>query len=257
MTTPAIETFEKNIADEIRHKEASITDIAAATEDVKKQAVAEEKSEKHTTRLFVIVGVLILCAVIGILVAGYLYAIGKFDPFKPSAAELSIEKEKQLKPPVTLASISPTLDYSIGRYVSRVQKDSTGVVVELSSYQPVFAYMLKNENDFADELAKAVSVARDTKGIKRDIVNTSTTTLASSTNSGGTTTIVSVSTSTEVYFAPPLVFSDVTISNQNMRTAASDKSTVVYAFLGTRALLIASSTEGVLALRARVLNSKK
>jgi hypothetical protein len=256
MTTPAIETFEKNIADEIRHKEASITDIAAATEDVKKQAAVEEKKEKHTTRLFIIVGTLVLCAVISILVAGYMYAIGKFDPFKPSAEELSLEKEKQLKPAVTLASISPTLDYSIGRYVSRVQKDATGVVVELSSYQPVFAYMLKNENDFADELAKAVSVARDTKGVKRDTVNTSTTTLASSTD-GGTTTIVSVSTSTEVYFAPPLVFSDITISNQNMRSAVSDKSTVVYAFLGTRALLIASSTEGILTLRARVLNNKK
>ena len=248
-----IETFEHNIAEEIRNKEASLTDIASATDETKKVDAAQQQEEKHTSHLFMIASVLILCAVIGIVSLGYLYAVGKFDPFRPTEQELAAEKEKQLRPTTSLSSISPTLNTALGRYVARVEKSNKGVVLYLNAYPPVFTYMLKNESSYADELSAAIGVARETKGVKRDTVTVAT----SSTVVDGTTTLVtSVSTSTEVYFAPPFAFNDITVSNQNMRIATSGSSTVVYAFLGDRALLISTSTQGILSLRSSTLNAK-
>jgi hypothetical protein len=117
-----------------------------------------------------------------------------------------------------MASISESIDSAVGPSIGTIQKSEYGYVVNLASYPDVFAYMLKNEERYADELAYAVGSPRDT----------STTT-------------------------PPFSFTDVTINNQNMRVGVSGESTVVYAFVNTKVLLISSTTEGILALRGAIL----
>lgn len=253
MSAPKIETFEKNIADEIRQRETSVSDFATVIDDGKKaDEQVEVKNDKHLSVLLIVVSILIFCAIAGILAGGYLYATGKFDPFQPSASEVeALQEQEKQKTAASLTTLSPTLDSAIGRFVTKTEKTNKGVVLYLSSYPPVFAYMLKNESLYADELAKAVSIARDTKGVKKETVITQT-----STTTDGTATTTIVATSSEVYFAPPFVFTDITLSNQNMRRAVSASSTIVYAFLGTQAVVIASSTEGVLSLRGTVLNRK-
>ena len=48
-------------------------------------------------------------------------------------------------------------------------------------------------------------------------------------------------------------FKDITINNQNMRIATSASSTVIYAFIGSEALVFSSTTEGILLLRSDIL----
>lgn len=90
--------------------------------------------------------------------------------------------------------------------------------MQLLSYTNVFAYMIKNESAFADELAIAIGSPRE----------------------AGTTTV-------------PYTFSDVTILNQNMRVGTSGESSVVYAFVNAKTLLVSSSTQGILTLRSGIL----
>jgi hypothetical protein len=76
--------------------------------------------------------------------------------------------------------------------------------------------MLRNENLYADEIAKSLGKPRDPN-------------------------------------TEPFVFTDVTSNNQNMRVGTSASSTIVYAFAKPEILLISSTVEGLLALRSVIL----
>jgi hypothetical protein len=79
----------------------------------------------------------------------------------------------------------------------------------------VFSYTVKNEEDLARAIARVLP-----------------------TGLGGDTAYT---------------FSDITIANQNMRVGISGSSTVAYAFVGTKTLIMSTSTEGLSAIASGIL----
>lgn len=212
MSVPNIETFEHDISEEIKTKEATIGDIASAGGDVGNSSV----KPSNAPVLLISLGILFFVVVAGIsvfLIIRYRYSLGSSAPVA--------QTDTQITPSgIRLDSISSSLGSAISPSVASIQKSPYGYVIELSSYPDVFAYMLKNESRYADEIATAVGSPRDMS---------STTSL-------------------------PFSFSDVTINNQNMRVGTSGSSTVVYAFVNTKYLLISKDTEGILSLRGGILH---
>lgn len=208
MSIPNIDTFEHDIAEEIKKKEATIGDIAAASGDIGNTS----NPPASLSTLVVSLGILFLIAValIGVIL---------FMKYSKTPVSSPATTQTTTTPPgLQMGSISPTLDSAIGASVGNVKRLEYGYTIEILSYSDVFAYMLKNESRYADELAEAVGSPRDTS-----------------------TTI------------QPFAFSDVTMNNQNMRVGTSGSSTVVYAFVNTSHLLISPNTEGILSLRSAIL----
>lgn len=253
---PTVDTFEHDIADEIRHKEASIEDIASASGNIGNDP-SKDVENKSSTSLMGIVAILILCGLTGAGYLGYLYFIEGPASDKEKAQAI-IAQEKKLKPSIDLSTVSPTLSTSIGAFLNNVEKKSDGYSIDVISYSPVFAYMIKNEKEFADEISLAVGNSHTIKEKATSTqvvvsVNTSNATTSTSTpKTSTTTTETGINTGEEL--PTTYVFSDITISNQNMRVATSIYGTVAYAFIGTKKLVISSSPEGILKLRSSILN---
>jgi hypothetical protein len=208
MAIPTVDTFEHDIAEEIRTKEASLTDIASAGGDVGNT----RSSAAQTSNMLVILGIVFVVLVLGTIIAFFFFynATPEIPPLTSTSATSSSNAQ--------LEKISPKLASAIGSYVRTVSKSDYGYTLTLLSYSPVFSYMIKNESAYADELARTVGSPRDT----------------------GTS-------------SPPFTFTDLTLSNQNMRVGVSGSSTVVYAFVNAQALVIASSPQGILALASAIL----
>jgi hypothetical protein len=207
MSIPNVDTFEHDIADEIKNKEASISDIAAASGDV-----GSGQKTRESSNLFFILGGVFVFAMICVL-GGLLYFA-----MKPPALPQTAATSTPLTSTTLLFSLSPALSDGISPSVSDVKKTSYGYTILLSSYTGAFAYMIKNENLYADEMAVSLGVPRDT------------------------------STTTE-----PFSFADITINNQNMRVGTSGSSTIVYAFVNAQALLVSTSTQGILLQASDIL----
>ncbi len=205
MAVANVDTFEHDIAEEIKHKEASFTDIASAGNDV-------GNIPPHATylRLLIVIGIFFVIIIL-VAIGGLVYYYNQTPqvvPVEQGSERNTSQAQKALQ------ALSPTLAQAIGDSVGSLSKNGYGYSVELTKYSEVFAYMLKNESAFADELAQAVGSPRDT----------STTT-------------------------SPFVWNDVTLSNQNMRVGVSGSSTLVYAFVNDTLLLISSSTQGILSMK--------
>lgn len=206
MAIPTIDTFEHDIAEEIKNKEASLTDIASAGGDL-----GNTPPQAKTSRLVIFAGVACIITVIAGGAGLWYYAS------KTSA----VVTEDELVPAPSgpdLSSLSPALQQALADHVGKVTSSEYGYTISITNFTPVYAYMLKNESQYADDIAKALGVPRDTS--------------ASST---------------------PFVFTDVTLSNQNMRVGTSGSSTIVYGFANSQTLLIASGTESILKLRNAIL----
>lgn len=260
---PVVDTFEHDIAEEIRHKEASVADIATAVGDV-----GNNPKDTSSSNSFILIGIvlfLVLCAIIGLLTMGYLYYSGKYNPFasQPTPKPVNV---KQTKPPVSLSSLFPTLQEAIGIYVTGIEKNASGYNITISSYSPVFSYIIKNENMYKDEVGMNVnpgkSVTQKKEAVPQTavveeattsaVVTASTTQTASSSLESSSTTIDIGISEDEVINASG--FTDVTIDNQNMRVGESLFGTVVYAFVGTNHLVFSSSTDGILLIRNNILH---
>lgn len=206
MAVPNVDTFEHDIADEIQHKEASLTDIASAGGDIGNLATPHGTSSK----LLIALGALFILGVITLIIA-YVLMRGS----SPAQTTDTATTTANLPDTSTrLLAISPTLYDAIGGNIGTVSKSEYGYAFELLDYTPVFAYMIRNETLYADELAIAVGSTRDS----------------------GTST-------------PNFSFTDTTINNQTMRVGISGDKQLVYAFVNAKTLLVSSSTEGILALR--------
>ncbi len=211
MTVANIDTFEHDISEEIKHKDASITAIASASGDIGN--LPSPVSGSPIPLILLSVFLIIIAGVAGYL--GYAYYENKVNP-RARTTPVVIPTTNDLS---LLPIISAQFPNAIGYVVTSVTQSQYGYTIMFSSYPTVFAYMIKNESMFADDIAKAVGNARDT----------STTT-------------------------SPFIFTDVTITNQNMRLGASGSSTVVYAFINDKVLVIASTTENILSLRNAILH---
>lgn len=206
MSIPNVDTFEHDIADEIKNREASISDIASASGDV-----GSGQKTREGSNLFFILGGVFIFAVICVL-AGLLYFTTRSPAIIRPLAPIPVTSTS------LLFSLSPALSDGISDSVRDVKKTPYGYTIMLSSYTSAFAYMIKNENSYADEMALSLGVPRDT----------STTT-------------------------SPFSFTDVTINNQNMRVGTSGSSTIVYAFVNAKALLVSTSTQGILLQESDIL----
>lgn len=207
MTIPQVDTFEHDIASEIKQKEASIVSIATASGDIQDTPLPPSP----TSPAILIASILFFISIVTVAVLGYMYYRKSTTPVMPI---VSVDTT----PPANLSDISPILTEAIGTFVATTTKTDYGYAVILESYSPVFAYMIKNEAEYAEELATSLGVMRDT----------STTTL-------------------------PFIFTDITSNNQNIRVGTSGSSTIMYAFIGTNALVFATTTEAIIALRSSVL----
>jgi len=255
----SVDTFEHDIADEIRHKEASIEDIASATGNIGNDP-SKDIPEKSNSSLLGIVAILVVCGLAGASYLGYLYFIEGPASDKEKIQAIA-EQQKKLKPTIELNSVSPALALSVGTFLSNVQKTSDGYSMDVVSYSPVFAYMIKNEKEFGDEIGLAVGNNHTLKtkatSTVPEITNTNNSTSSTSTQIVATSTKVNVATTSAIIkeeLPTSYIFSDITISNQNMRVATSIYGTVAYAFVGTKKLVISSSPEGILKLRSSILN---
>lgn len=209
MSLPNVNTFEHDISEEIKAKDATIADIAAAGGSVENLPVRDSR----TSKVLLLMGALSLVVVIGIFVMLYV----TYNT-RTAANVATTSQQSNTGSGVPLSSLSPIMDDALGGNIGTITPSDYGYTMQVLSYTNVYAYMLKNESAYADELAKAVGSARDT----------STTSM-------------------------PFIFTDTTLSNQNMRVGTSGSSTVVYAFINTTTLIVSSSTEGILTLRSAIL----
>lgn len=256
---PKVDTFEQDIATEIKRKEASLTGISAASNDVGNIPVADSPT-KQPVFLIALIAFFILC-LLGFGVLGYFYFKGN------TPAPVAQETPLPTIPKVLsdMQALSPTLSDQIGRFVSKVEKKDQGYIVTITDYSAVFAYITRNETSYIDELALLFNGAPRIVATTTPVQNNATTTTTSSTttSTNPATSTQKIATSTKATSTPPEVitpptptspFYDITISNQNMRVWSKDGKTVVYAFVGNNTFLISNSKEGILALKSGILH---
>lgn len=288
MPTPHAETFEHDIIQEIKNKDGSMMDIATSVNEIGN----DESRETASRNQMIFIGIVVGFTLLGLTAIGfilYLYSeSGK--PLPPPQKPVTVIE----KPNTAMISISNVLNENIGNFLTNVQKESEGYIITITSYPPVFSYMIRNEKLFGDELATAVgnghvikypeivktttvietvmptiieevkatstatSTFTSTSTKSKKIVTTKKTT---STSTLTTSTVAIVATPTPMLPAPVVIkepqteyiFSDITLNNQNIRVAKSAYGTVAYAFIETNKLVIASSPEGIISLRSRIL----
>lgn len=308
MSVAHIDTFEHDVAEEVKTKEASVVTIASASNDVGNPTdpspivPAFSKPEvpssggfwsEHRQQITIIVGI-VFCILLISLAAWYYVTQIQSNTAAPTqnpalgTTTPSITQNTAL----TISSLSPVLQGAIGDFVSSIQKTDTGYILTLESFSPVYVYMLKNEKAYVDELSFSLqqpqnmtteevliappqpdvltanantplasttrtSTTTGTTTASSSVVRLATTTILTASTTGTTTPVISlVPAPTISNFIPepiPFTFTDTTISNQNMRIATSGTSTIVYAFINTRALVIATSTGNILLLRNEVI----
>lgn len=195
---PKVETFEANIIDEIKRKDASLQDISAASNNVGNDPI---ELPKQKPIFLIVVGslfVVFLCALAGIL---YFYYTDSLLP--PSQGSQTVTSSSIPKTLTELTTLSPTLGTQIGRFVKSVEKKDQGYILTLTEYSPVFAYITRNEEEYMQELAKLFPEEKPTaEELKLLIASTTkaTTTEAVVANTATTTatTTPKVATSTKV-----------------------------------------------------------
>lgn len=219
MTVPNIDTFEHDIREEIKNREASVGDIASASGVIKNNPEDSKTSkEKILIITFSLMGVIIFT---GFSYLAYVYMVSKPTTKQESAQIINNQIANQNTEKIIsdkLNKISPTLSSGISHFTTRVEQNPYGIIIELNDYSPVFAFMIKNENQIAKDI------------LSEDI----------SKNTNATNT-------------PNIKFSDETKSNQNMRVLTVGSSTLVYAFLNEKYLAVANSVENILQLRGAII----
>lgn len=292
--TLKVDTFEQDIAAEIKRKDASLTDISAAKNDVGNDA----PMPKQTPIFLIVLIILFVIALCGMLGLAYFYFTDSLLP--PSQQPVTIKADDAPKANTALVGISPVLAREIGTFVSSVEKVDSGYVLTINNYSAVFAYMTRNENAYIDQLALLFPVSITNTVPAGPVLATTTPPVATTTpTSTATTTSTSTSktaikktpikstktTPTKPSTSTPMVattsdndivvstmtpaipaalatgdqvndqrFKDVTLSNQNMRVWTSTNHVVVYSFLGTTKVLISNSPQGILTLRSAILH---
>ena len=221
MTTPNINTFENDIKEEIKHKEATIGDIASAGGQVSNNPTLNGGNTGNHPVLIIF---LILLAVIILSLFGYLgYVYMKGQPTTKEEVVEIIDAETARANTEAIISeklnkISPTLALGMLRLTTKIEDNPNGTILSINDYTSSFAFMLNNETNIAKEVFSEELKAYE---------NSTTT--------------------------PEIVFTDETKSNQNMRIATVASSTFVYAFVGDEHLVFAKTPEEVLQIRGLII----
>lgn len=219
MAIPNIDTFEHDIKEEIKKKEATVGDIASASGDIGNTPL-KNGVENSNSRIFFILGGTLIG--VGIVVAfsylGYVYVTSRPTTQEQAATIVATQEDEnntEEKIKSRLISYTPSLA-DIAHYVSKVDQNQQGVTLTLKDYTAVFAFMLQNETLIAENVLGKENV--------QPVDSTST----------------------------PR-FEDITKSNQNMRVIEIGQDSFVYAFIGDQYLVFATSPENVLQLRGLLI----
>lgn len=244
-----VDTFEHDIANEIRRKEASLAEI---------EAVSKQNSPniplappKKLPIMTIILSMLLVISLLGITGVAYYYFSDSLLP--PSSKEQQVTKNDLPKITADLTKLSPTLGTEIGRYVSLVEKKEGGYIISIRNYSGVFGFMTRNESSYIDELALLFPTTT-TSTSSHQVPSTSTSTTTSQSTSTQKTATTTEQELTKQEARSQTNFTDITLSNQNMRVYTNGSTTVIYAFAGTKAVLISSTPEGILALKSAILH---
>lgn len=308
-----VETFEHDIVDEIKRKDASLTEISAASNNVGNDPVILPKKKPV---FLIVLAILFVLFVAGLGVVGYIYYT---DPLlNPETQRKQITADDVPKIPQDLKKLAPTIANNIGQYVSKVEKKEKGYILTITNYSAVFAYFTRNEKEYIGELANLFSVEEEpiehanetipvlladvpsenptttqsttttksttTKQVVKKTKSTptvattskstttkqlvttntvlATTSLATSskkettkesTSTQATSTLVSSTTTVKEVISRIAKFTDITLSNQNIRLWTSGKRSVAYAFIGDDTVIITDSPESVLTIKGGLL----
>jgi hypothetical protein len=191
--TPKVDTFEHDIVDEIKRREASLAEINAVTKAA--GPAAEVTVVKKTPVITIVLVTLFSIALCGLGGVGYYYFNNTLLP--PSSKSVDINPNDIPKVTANLTKLSPTLALQIGRFVTSVEKKDKGYVLTINDYSSVFAYMTRNENVYIGELASIFMTASST-GILPAASSTliASTTIATTTALTSTTSVASTKLST-------------------------------------------------------------
>lgn len=248
--TPKVDTFEHDIAEEIKRKDASMTEISAARKDIGNDGLAEEEIKKPAPVLLITLILVFIFGFIGLLAVLYFYFTDSLLP--PSQESVPVTVTDIPKVNKSIGSVSATLDREIGRYITNVEKQEAGYILTISDYSPVFAYMVRNEEDYIEELVQAVGGhVVTTPAVTQAPIATTTNDKATSTQTGTSTISGNTSSTTPTTLAP--YYYDVTIANQNMRVYKDGEVSVVYAFITTNKIAVSRTTEGILTLKSVII----
>lgn len=272
---PKVDTFTQNIADEIRRKEASLSQIAAATE--KPEVQAPQLPKKNIPFIFIIGPFFLVCFLLLAGVAYFFFPSSKQS--LPTATISNTEKINTEKITQELILLSPTLAKEIGRYVTKIDKKDAGYILTINAYSPVFAYMTRNEEAYIQELARLFpeiippqgtstlsKVTSEKKEIPASTSQVSTSTATTSPNkknpSSNLSPVTQATSSTpltpvvekEIISTQELLpFKDITIDNQNMRIWTTSTHIIVYAFIADKKIIISNTPEKILLLKGDIL----
>lgn len=224
MAIPNIDTFEQDIREEIKNKEATVGDIASAGGEIGNSLSKNNSfspNQKSSRRFYISAIIIFILIVGGFSYLGYLYIkqqpTKKEDVIKIVDTQINLENTPEIISK-KLNDFSPSLSVGVSRFTTKVDNTPYGIILSLNSYEPVFAFMIKSETE----------IAKDVLALElKDFENSTTT--------------------------PDLTFIDNTKSNQNMREVTIGSTTLVYAFINDQYLTFASSTEGILKMRGTII----
>ena len=194
-----LDTFQKDIADEIKRQDKVLTDVNSIPTTPDNQATPPVKQKQsNVLTVLVIASTISICGILGLL---YFYFHDSLLP--PSASGVEVHPDNIPKVTENLSKISPVLAGEIGNYVTLVEKKERGYVLTISNYSPVFAYMTRNESSYSKDLLELFPViATSTGASTTPLVNikenkgTSSSTVATTTNiKASSTQLVASSTS--------------------------------------------------------------
>lgn len=245
---PKVDTFARDISEEIKHKEASLADIATASNDIGNSPDEASPLENKSSKIFFAAIGFLAIGVIALIAFIYYYFTALSipeEPIPPVQAQATTTKASNL------STLSVALNDNIGRHVSRVEKRDAGYVLTLSSYSPVFAYITRKESDYVYQLLDTISP----QAAEKPKVQAPPTPVTEATSSAVTASSTVVATSTQGLIAEEdgPTWSNVTLSNVNIRTFSEDDRTLAYSFISTEKLVIAATAEEVLAIKNAIL----
>jgi hypothetical protein len=249
---PKVDTFARDISEEIKHKEASLADIATASNDIGNSPDEASPLENKSSKIFFAAIGFLAVGVIALIAFIYYYFTALSIPEEPIP---STQVEATTTKASNLSTLSVTLNDNIGRHVSRVEKRDTGYVLTLSSYSPVFAYITRKETDYVYQLLDTISpqAAEKLEAQAPPTPVTEATSTATSSVVTASSTVVATSTQGLSAEEDEPAWSNVTLSNVNIRTFSEDGRTLAYSFISTEKLVIAATAEEVLAIKNAIL----
>ena len=239
--TPKVDTFEHNIAEEIKRKEEVLAQASLTSPSAQDDIILPKKPPILLIAL-VTCFVLALAGMIGL---GYFY-FTTLPPKQPAVLPTSTIDDTP-KVPAGLPSLSPTLETGIGRFVTKVEKRDLGYVLTINNYSAVFAYMTRNENAYIDELASQFYAT----SIVAPVV---TETLAK--EGGATTTATSTSTRPATSTSVTTGSTTVATSTTQAKATTTKTTSVPKAPIKQQPLKVSTSTTPVPASTTQVGNEE-